>query len=103
MLDLCCGIGTIGIYCADLVDTVIGIEMEESAIEMAKENAILNKCSNTYYICGKVEEKLLGVDVELGLISSDYVFIAVLDPSRSGLPPKLIKQIRNIRNVDEII
>ncbi len=54
-LDICSGIGTIGMCLAKKSKKVIGIEMIEAACENAKENALLNKIENYEVICEKVE------------------------------------------------
>jgi tRNA/tmRNA/rRNA uracil-C5-methylase (TrmA/RlmC/RlmD family) len=42
LLDICCGTGTIGICVSDAVRRIIGLEIVESAVEDARENAALN-------------------------------------------------------------
>lgn len=50
LLDLCCGVGSIGISLAHTVDRVVGIEMISDAIDDARFNADLN--SKDQYIYG---------------------------------------------------
>ena len=54
-LDICSGIGTIGICIASKAKKIIGVEIIDKAIEDSKYNAELNKLENTEYICNKVE------------------------------------------------
>lgn len=42
LLDICCGTGTIGQVLASKVDSVIGFEIVESAVQDAKANAARN-------------------------------------------------------------
>ena len=58
LLDLYCGIGTIGIYASKFVKKVYGIEIVEQAIEDAKENAKINNIENIEFTCGDVEKVL---------------------------------------------
>ena len=58
VLDLYCGIGTIGLYCADAVKAVVGIESVKEAVIDANRNAVVNNVVNARYICGKAEEIL---------------------------------------------
>lgn len=58
LLDLYCGIGTIGISASKFAKQVYGIEIIPQAIEDAKENAKLNNIGNIEFICGDVEEVL---------------------------------------------
>ncbi len=46
VLDLYCGIGTIGIFTSKLVKKVIGVEIVEEAIKNANKNARINNVSN---------------------------------------------------------
>ena len=45
-LDICSGIGTIGMCLAENVHKVIGIEMVSDAVEDSKKNAELNNITN---------------------------------------------------------
>ena len=48
ILDLYCGVGTIGLYCADEAEQVIGIEIVKEAVLDANRNAVVNgivKCA----------------------------------------------------------
>ena len=58
VLDLYCGIGTIGLYCADAAKAVVGIESVKEAVVDANRNAVINNIVNVRYICGKAEEIL---------------------------------------------
>ena len=56
--DLYCGVGTIGLFLAPMVDNVIGIEDCLPAVEDARRNQKLNCIKNVYFMCGKVEDLL---------------------------------------------
>ncbi|MBR1992892.1 MAG: 23S rRNA (uracil(1939)-C(5))-methyltransferase RlmD, partial [Firmicutes bacterium] len=58
ILDLYCGVGTIGLYCADMAEAVVGIEIVKEAVIDANRNAVVNGIVNARYICGKAEELL---------------------------------------------
>lgn len=60
-LDICSGIGTIGICMAGKAKKIIGVEIIDNAIEDSKYNAELNKLTNTEYICAKVENVIADV------------------------------------------
>ena len=91
LLDLYCGIGSIGLFLADLVNTVVGIEYVEEAVECARENAALNGCANTAFHAGDVRE-LLGSAGRPGssILRPDLV---VLDPPRAGVHPDVIGEL----------
>jgi len=90
MLDLYCGAGTIGLYCADKCSRVIGVEVVHEAILQANKNAIMNHIVNATFIEGKAEdavaEKLQGVKADL----------IVVDPPRAGCAKKLLETIVSI-------
>ncbi len=93
VLDLYCGIGTIGIFIADYVKKVYGIEIIPQAIEDAKDNARLNKVHNIQFYCGDVE-KVLGKILEKENIKPNIIFV---DPPRKGLDKNTIQNILSIR------
>ena len=89
VLDLYCGIGTIGIYASSFVKQVYGIEIVKQAIQDAKENAKINKVKNIRFTCGDVEEVLRDL-VEKENIKPNVIFV---DPPRRGLDKNTINNI----------
>ena len=87
LVDLFCGIGTIGLsMIKDYPESsLIGVEIIPDAVENAKENAALNHMKNTKFICG---------DANLPEISEADVI--VVDPPRKGCASELIKRIAEI-------
>jgi 23S rRNA (uracil-5-)-methyltransferase RumA len=85
VFDLYSGTGTIAQIMAPVARKVIGIEIVEEAVEMAKENAKLNGLDNVEFIAGDV---LLAVD-EL----KEKPDLIVIDPPRDGIHPKAINKI----------
>lgn len=83
-LDLYCGVGSIGIFCANKCDSVTGVEINEESCRAAVENAHLNKLDNVSIICADA------ADIDPALKKYKTV---ILDPPRSGLHPKLHKTI----------
>lgn len=88
VLDLYCGIGTIGLYCAFQAKKVIGIESVKSAVIDANRNAVINGIVNAEYICGRAEEELPKL-LEQG-VNADVV---ILDPPRAGCDPALLDAV----------
>ncbi len=91
LLDLYCGAGSIGLSMAREVRELIGIEIVESAVECAKENARENGIANAHFFTGdaKDTEKLLErAEASLGRkIRPDII---ILDPPRAGCDERLI-------------
>jgi tRNA/tmRNA/rRNA uracil-C5-methylase (TrmA/RlmC/RlmD family)/alkylated DNA repair dioxygenase AlkB len=91
LFDLCCGTGTIGLFCASLCKKVIGIDVCESSIEDAKVNAKINKIQNCEFICDRIENVF---DSLLDTYKPLNKFI-IIDPPRSGLHGSMPELINN--------
>lgn len=91
LLDLFCGIGSIGLSMSDGVREVIGIEVVPEAVECAKKNAAKNGITNAAFYCGDAtdtEKLLASAEKERGeKIRPDVV---LLDPPRRGCEPELL-------------
>lgn len=88
LLDLYCGTGTIGLYCAKDALSVTGIEAVDDAVSDALRNAELNGISNCSFIAGKVEK--------LPDDSMDTFDVVICDPPRAGIHPKAMNLL--VRN-----
>jgi 23S rRNA (uracil1939-C5)-methyltransferase len=89
LLDLYCGIGTIGLYCSGAARSVTGIEAVGDAVTDARRNAELNGANNCTFITGQVE-KLLGE-------STGDFDVVVCDPPRAGIHPKAMNHLVRLR------
>lgn len=88
VFDLFCGCGTISLFLAKDAKKVIGVEIVEDAVEMAKKNAELNNIENAQFFagdCERIVEKLID--------DGECVDVVVVDPPRKGLSEKLIDMI----------
>lgn len=92
LFDLYCGIGTIGIFMANIAKEVYGIEIVEQAIADAKENCKINNITNAQYYAGDTEKLLED------LIKKEHIIpdVIVVDPPRKGLDKTTIENIKNI-------
>ncbi len=81
--DLYCGTGTLGLFCAHKAKAVYGIEVNEAAVESARENAQLNKIGNASFFLGSVEERLKSLTEKPDVI--------LVDPPRAGLGERVIE------------
>lgn len=93
ILDLYCGIGTIGIFASKKAKKVYGIEIIENAIKDAKENTQINNIQNAEFYCGEVENVLPKIIFQNN-IKPEVVFV---DPPRKGLDTKTINTILNLQ------
>ncbi|MBO5231869.1 MAG: 23S rRNA (uracil(1939)-C(5))-methyltransferase RlmD [Clostridia bacterium] len=92
IVDLFCGIGTIGLSVLNLCGregrTLVGVEIVPSAIENAKQNALLGGFKNTEFILG--DATAAAEKLSFRNISPDVV---IVDPPRKGCDEKLLKII----------
>ena len=97
LLDLFCGAGSIGLSMADSVGELIGIEIVDSAVECARENARASGIENAHFFTGdatETERLLANAERELGRkISPDVI---VLDPPRAGCDERLIRFVSTL-------
>lgn len=92
IIDTYCGIGTIGLCASDKAERIIGIEVVDSAVEDAKENAELNGVENAEYHLGKSEEVMKKL-VSQG-VKPDVVFV---DPPRKGCHPEFLEALAEVK------
>lgn len=93
IIDLYCGTGSIGIFVSKN-NTVIGIEISESAFKDAEENKNINNIDNINFLCGDSGKKLNDLKFKPDVI--------IVDPPRSGLNKETIDNILKF-NANEII
>ena len=101
LLDLYCGIGTIGISMASPETRLVGVEIVQAAVDCAKENATLNGLANADFLCGDAGDAAKLVDSALALCGDPEKTTVVVDPPRKGLDKALIdyladKQMKKI-------
>ena len=89
VFDLYCGTGTIAQILSESAERVFGIEIVESAIVAARENAALNNIDNCEFIEGDVSKATLEPLMERG-VRPDVI---IVDPPRDGVHPKSIMPI----------
>ena len=91
ILDLYCGVGTIGtIIAKNYEGEVLGIETVKDAVIDANRNAVINGVVNERFICGKAE------DVLPELVSEEdgpKISAVILDPPRGGCQERLLDAV----------
>lgn len=91
LIDLYCGIGTIGIAMAEKVKNVLGVEIIDKAVQNAFENATINNIKNIDFVCADSSEivsKLSDENFENATI--------IIDPPRKGCSDKVIDDLIKI-------
>ncbi|MBR4619202.1 MAG: class I SAM-dependent RNA methyltransferase [Bacilli bacterium] len=87
VLDLYCGVGTIGICVSNYVDQVLGIEVVRESVDSAFKNKELNNVNNISFKCGKVEDI-----IDAKLMNFDTI---IVDPPRAGIEKSAIEVLNN--------
>ncbi len=85
LLDFYCGSGTIGLFCADLVKKVLGVEMNAQAVADAQANVLGLKINNAEFVCSDAASFVKDKDL-LSLWQQPGTLV-VMDPPRPGLQP----------------
>ena len=88
VLDLFCGIGTIGLVLALDAGEVWGVELMEEAVADAIENARLNGIDNAQFFAGDVRTAMRPL-----LERSGKPDVVVVDPPRAGLSQKVVRRL----------
>ena len=88
VVDLYCGVGTIGLTMAEDAASVTGIEVVSEAVQDARQNALLNGVTNASFLCGTAE-----VEMPRLLAQGKRFDVAVLDPPRAGCDVALLQAI----------
>lgn len=92
--DLYCGTGTITLYLAERCRRAVGLEVVESSIIDARENAQANGIGNASFIHADLKnfESLLPTLGEYGMPR-----VIVTDPPRAGMHPKALKTMLKLQ------
>ena len=85
IIDAYCGVGTFSLPLAKKVKQVVGIEVNATSIQQAKQNAVLNQIKNVDFYTGKVRDYIERVDFQPDIL--------LLDPPRKGCASQVIEAI----------
>ena len=98
LLDLYCGIGTIGMSMASRAAKLIGVEIVPAAVECAKLNAKLNGLVNTDFRCADAGDP----DTLLACLGDTTPDVVILDPPRKGSTNELIDALA-ARGIERVV
>ncbi len=94
LLDLFCGVGTIGLVAARRVARVIGVERDAEAIGHAKDAARINHLDNVAFAAGDVARELTAIAAQHAHRAGSTDRLAVVvNPPRKGLTPETRDQL----------
>lgn len=88
VIDAYCGIGTIGIICAEKAKSVIGVELNSDAVHDAIINAKINKTENIRFFNADAGEFMLDCARE-----GEQVDVVFMDPPRAGSTPEFLSSV----------
>ncbi|MDP4198182.1 MAG: 23S rRNA (uracil(1939)-C(5))-methyltransferase RlmD [Bacteroidota bacterium] len=92
--DLYCGTGTISLFVADRVKSVLGIELVQSAIADAESNAQANGIANVQFVASDLRKALTTPEF---LSDHPRPSVMIIDPPRSGMHPDVIREILRLQ------
>lgn len=73
VLDLCTGAGATAILAADRCDSVIGVDVNPRAVDLAELNALLNGVDRARFVCGDVYGPVEGQTFDLVTANPPFV------------------------------
>ncbi|MFY0644650.1 MAG: 23S rRNA (uracil(1939)-C(5))-methyltransferase RlmD [Bacteroidia bacterium] len=91
--DLYCGTGTLTLSAASKAKKAIGAEIVDEAIASAKRNALVNKVDNSHFVVGDMKDVFNQEFYE----EHGMADIIITDPPRSGMHPKVVKRLLEIK------
>lgn len=97
LLDLYCGVGSIGLSMADAVGEVIGVEIVPAAVECAIRNAARSSIRNASFYtgdAGQTADLLRRAEQQRG--AAIHPDIILVDPPRAGLSGALIPYLTSL-------
>ena len=92
--DLYAGAGTISIYMSDKAKHVYAFESVEPAVRDAQKNNELNSVKNVSYFLADLNKSFLPI---LSHFKIPKPNITILDPPRSGMNPKTVKDLLSLK------
>ncbi len=88
VLDAYCGVGTMSLLAAGRAKRVIGVEINESAVENAAQNAALNRIRNAEFHAADAGDYMNNL-----LRQRTKVDVVLVDPPRAGCSEKFLKSL----------
>ncbi len=95
VLDLFCGIGTVGMSVCTPDAKLYGIEIVPEAVENARRNAEINGFDNAEFVCADAADPA-DFDSHLSRIAEGGLDAVILDPPRKGCAPELLARLSEL-------
>ncbi|HIZ64919.1 MAG TPA: 23S rRNA (uracil(1939)-C(5))-methyltransferase RlmD [Candidatus Blautia pullicola] len=91
VLDAYCGVGTIGLTAARQAKSVLGVELNKSAVRCAVENARLNDIRNARFVCQDAT-----AFIQKMAARGERVDVVFMDPPRAGSTPEFLHAVSDM-------
>ncbi len=91
LLDLYCGIGSVGLSMAHKVRRLTGVEIVPQAVECAIKNADRAGIKNAHFVCADSADGAADILAK----TDELPDVVVLDPPRKGCAPELLDSLTN--------
>ena len=91
LLDLYCGIGSVGLSMAHRVRRLTGVEIVPQAVECAIKNAERAGIANAKFVCADSADGAADILAK----ADELPDVVVLDPPRKGCAPELLDSLNN--------
>jgi len=88
VFDAYCGTGTIGLIASKNAKSVLGVELNRSAVKDAITNAKVNGVKNIYFQCGDAGETITALAKE-----KETFDVVMMDPPRAGASPAFLNAL----------
>ena len=92
-MDVYCGVGFFSVELADLVESFVGVESDQMAINAARKNATARTRNNGEFLSGRAEDLLPALLTRFPPATTTVV----LDPPRKGCSPECLQMLRQVR------
>lgn len=92
VLDAYCGVGTIGLSASKNAKSVIGVELNKSAIQCAIQNVRDNGVKNAKFICEDATKY-----IQKMAAGEQYVDVVFMDPPRAGSTPEFLNAVSQMK------
>lgn len=92
VLDAYCGVGTIGLSAAKYAKSVLGVELNKSAVRCAVENAKKNHLGNARFLCEDATRFIQKLAAR-----GEHIDVVFMDPPRAGSTLEFLQAVSRMR------
>ncbi len=92
LVDAYCGSGLFALSASTAFERVAGIEVSESSVRFARENAAANGITNTMFQAGDASQIFAGLSGQAPAFSANET-VVIIDPPRKGCDEPFLQQL----------